>query len=200
MKGNLDEALMWYKKSWKSQKIWVQFHHLCFWEMLWVNCMKTDWRESILYASYLVENSIWSRTIYSYQKASLMCMLDPKDLTASEKRTIDQLLREVPIHKQRIAGKSLPMEKFAIKRANRYFATGILVIPAIELMFLWNLFKISGKFFQIADNLYKIIERTLNYLETSESNDPIRKYEYDNRALLLLLKVLVTLRIQNFDL
>jgi len=37
MKGNLNEALTWYKKSWKSQNIWTQFHHLCFWEMLWVN-------------------------------------------------------------------------------------------------------------------------------------------------------------------
>jgi hypothetical protein len=67
--------------------------------MLWVNCLKTDWRESILYASYLVENSKWSRTMYSYQKASLMIMLDPKELTSSEKRTIEQLLRDVPLFK-----------------------------------------------------------------------------------------------------
>lgn len=37
MKGNLDDALSWYKKSWKSQDLWPQFHHLCFWEILWVN-------------------------------------------------------------------------------------------------------------------------------------------------------------------
>lgn len=37
MKGNLDEALVWYKKSWKSQDLWPQFHHLCYWEILWVN-------------------------------------------------------------------------------------------------------------------------------------------------------------------
>jgi hypothetical protein len=80
------------------------------------------------------------------------------------------------------------MEKFAIKRAERYFLTGTLVIPAIELMFLWNLFKISGKYFQIADGIYRIIEKTLNQLESSGPNDPLRKYEADNRALLLLLK------------
>lgn len=45
MKGNLDEALVWYKKSWKSQDMWPQFHHLCFWEILWVN-----WYEPYLYA------------------------------------------------------------------------------------------------------------------------------------------------------
>lgn len=37
MKGNVDDALTWYKKSWKSQDIWPQFHHICFWEILWVN-------------------------------------------------------------------------------------------------------------------------------------------------------------------
>lgn len=69
--------------------------------------------------------------MYSYQKASLMCMIDPRDLTTSEKKTIDRLLQDVPKYKQRIAGKSLPMEKFACKRSERYFLTGMLVIPAI---------------------------------------------------------------------
>lgn len=36
MKGNLDTSIEWYKKSWKSQDIWPQFHHICFWELLWV--------------------------------------------------------------------------------------------------------------------------------------------------------------------
>lgn len=60
-----------------------------------------------------------------------MCMIDPKDLTTSEKKTIDRLLQDVPKYKQRIAGKSLPMEKFACKRSERFFLTGMLVIPAI---------------------------------------------------------------------
>jgi Protein of unknown function (DUF3808) len=132
MKGNLDEALLWYKRSWKSQDIWTQFHHICFWEILWVNSMKLDWREGILFSSYLVENSRWSRTLYSYQKASLMCMLDPKGLTSSERRTLDQLFHDVPKYKQRIAGKSLPMEKFACRRAEKFFsADGFLLVPAI---------------------------------------------------------------------
>lgn len=37
MKGNLDDAIYWYKRSWKSQEVWPQFHHMCFWELLWVN-------------------------------------------------------------------------------------------------------------------------------------------------------------------
>lgn len=124
--------------------------------------------------------------MYSYQKASLMCMLEPRDLTSSEKRTIDQLMREVPIYKQRIAGKSLPMEKFACRRAERYFSTGKLLIPAIELMYLWNLFKITGKHFHLADGVFRIVEKNLNALDANKGDK--NKFEADDRALLLLLK------------
>lgn len=69
MKANLDEALVWYKRSWKSQTNWIQFHHICFWEMLWLNSLKLDWREAILFSSYLVENSKWSRYVnFAYEK------------------------------------------------------------------------------------------------------------------------------------
>lgn len=36
MKGNLEKAVISYKQSWKSQDLWPQFHHICFWELLWV--------------------------------------------------------------------------------------------------------------------------------------------------------------------
>ena len=97
-------------------------------------------------------------------------------------------MHEVPIYKQRIAGKSLPMEKFACRRAERFLSTGILILPAIELMFLWNLFKILGKYFRLAEGVYKLIEKTLSALDDAEASDAIRKFETDNRALLLLLK------------
>lgn len=96
------------------------------------------------------------------------------------------IFSEAPTYKQRIAGKSLPMEKFAIKRTDRFFVEkGKLQLPAIELMYLWNTFKVLGKYFHLADNVLKVIERALNELD---SNSESTKYEYDNRALLLLLK------------
>lgn len=115
-----------------------------------------------------------------------MSMLDPNSLSSSETRTIESLMREVPIYKQRIAGKSLPMEKFACKKAERYFAQNhSLTVPALELMYVWNLFKILGKKFQLAEGVYKIIEKNLNEMENKQE---IGKYDGDNKALLFLLK------------
>lgn len=94
-----------------------------------------------------------------------MCMLDPKELTLGEKCTIEQLMRDVPLYKQRIAGKSLPMEKFACKRAERYFLTGTLIIPAIGNIFssiMW-LPLLTSPFILRIDVFVELVQ---NYWET----------------------------------
>lgn len=37
VQGNVDEALVWYERSRLSQDIWPQFHHICYWEMIWAH-------------------------------------------------------------------------------------------------------------------------------------------------------------------
>ncbi|KAI8430828.1 hypothetical protein MSG28_000983 [Choristoneura fumiferana] len=81
MRGMFNPAIVTYNVAIDSQDMWLQFRHVCYWEIMWVNGN----------ASY---------------------------------------------YKQRIAGKSLPMEKFMIKRCSRYRAQGgRLVLPALELLY-----------------------------------------------------------------
>ncbi|XP_037898591.1 tetratricopeptide repeat protein 39B-like isoform X1 [Glossina fuscipes] len=184
MRGNLVTAEHWYKMSWRSQNVWPQFHHLSFWELLWVNCLKVDWREASLYASHLVESSKWSPTIYSYQKATTMLMLP--NLTHNENQIIDTLMTTAPTYKQRIAGKSLPMEKFVCKKIERYFCQGKwLCLPAVELMYVWNTFTVLSKQHSLADGIYQIIECKFNELKNLKTQ---RIYDADNIALCLLLR------------
>lgn len=121
-----------------------------------------------------------------------MCMMKRSDLTSVELRTLDGLMKEVPKYKQRIAGKSLPMEKFACKKTDRFFAQqSFLYVPALELMYVWNLFKILGKHFHLADGVFRIVEENLNELEERQrkkTTSPLNAYDVDNKALLLLLK------------
>lgn len=182
MKANLNEAEKWYVESWKSQDVWPQFHHLCFWELMWTHSLKQNWRESWKYAGYLLAESKWSRTIYSYQKASLMLMLG-NCLSRDEKNEIETLMREAPEYKQRIAGKSLPLEKFAIRRAERYFAQKKkLCLPAVELMYIWNFFRVLGKKEVLVRNVFDLIERELKDLDNACD------YYEDNNCLLHLLR------------
>ncbi|KAL1493308.1 hypothetical protein ABEB36_011387 [Hypothenemus hampei] len=184
MKGNLDESVMYYTKSWKSQDIWPQFHHVCYWELLWVHCMKCNWKEAAKYCGILLKESKWSRCLYMYQKAAIMVMIRDK-LNYEENTELENLMRDVPKYKQRIAGKSLPMEKFAIKKSERYFSQKkFLILPVIELMFMWNLLKIL-KNYSVARDVMALIE---NAERDVESIVKPSKYDHDNKALVYLLK------------
>ena len=79
------------------------------------------------------------------------------------------LCRDVPTYKQRIAGKSLPTEKFVIKKSTRFFAQGErLRLAALELLYVWNLLKIVGKEWDLIQSCYRVIERTLREIEANK--------------------------------
>ncbi|XP_050457803.1 tetratricopeptide repeat protein 39B-like [Cataglyphis hispanica] len=183
-RGNFEECIDWYIKSWKSQNVWSQFHHLCYWELMWAHCSLQQWNKAVIYATMLMNESNWSRTIYLYQKAAILLMQNPSN-GSEEKQQIDNLMMQAPTYKQRIAGKSLPMEKFVIKKTERYFAQKKnLVLPIFELMYVWNFFRIIGKRQDLILNIFKRIEETERELKTASKNE----FHADNEALLLLLK------------
>lgn len=37
VQANVDTAIVWYEKSWHSQNLWPQFHHICYWELIWAH-------------------------------------------------------------------------------------------------------------------------------------------------------------------
>lgn len=78
------------------------------------------------------------------------------------------------------------MEKFVIKKSERYYSQNEnLVVPIIELMYLWNMFKAFRKDFSTAERIFKIIEKAQKKLNSTPAKN---KYHADNVALLFLLK------------
>ena len=70
--------------------------------------------------------------------------------------------RSLPSWKQKIAGKSLPLEKFAVKKSERFLSQGnMLILPAIELMYVWNGFIVIGKNKPVVESYYRLIEKTI---------------------------------------
>jgi hypothetical protein len=62
------------------------------------------------------------------------------------------------------------MEKFVVKKTERFFAQKkMLVLPALELLYVWNLFKVLGKKRELIQNVYKTIEKTLAKLDAQKS-------------------------------
>lgn len=75
--------------------------------------------------------------------------------------------RSIPGLKQRIAGKSLPIEKFAVKKSARFFAQGeTLTLSALELIYAWNGFKILAKKYENVEIMFSIIEREMKKMES----------------------------------
>ena len=68
IQGQMKEAIQWYKASCDSQNEWPQFHHVCYWELVWAHQFSQDWWGAHHYASLLFEESKWSRCFYAYQQ------------------------------------------------------------------------------------------------------------------------------------
>jgi tetratricopeptide (TPR) repeat protein len=185
VQGHMHEAIDYYTLAWQSQREWVQFHHLCYWELMFCNSFLMDWCSARDFADLLLHESRWSKAIYGYQKASFMCMMQDR-LEKDEKEELIQLFKDIPKWKQRIAGKSIPLEKFIVKKCERFFNQGHkLVLPAIELIYLWNGFKILGKQMELVQPLLLLVEKHIKLVEKDREICP--NYA-DNKALLLLLR------------
>ncbi|XP_029638641.1 tetratricopeptide repeat protein 39A isoform X1 [Octopus sinensis] len=184
VRANIDEAVMKFEESIESQSEWRQFHHLCYWELMWCHCYKNDWLIAMKYAERLCRESRWSKATYTYQKASFLMMCEnPTEDTTTH---LEYLLGEVPKLKQRIAGKSLPIEKFAVCKANRFFSQGgKLTLPGLELLYVWNGFTIIGKKEHLLTPFMDMVESTIN---TITSNPDAYPNYHDDYSLALLLK------------
>ncbi|XP_015280898.1 PREDICTED: tetratricopeptide repeat protein 39B [Gekko japonicus] len=186
LKGNFEKAQVTFQECIAAQQEWKQIHHLCYWELMWCYSFQQNWLQAYRYADLLCKESRWSKAIYVFQKAAILCML-PDDDVKTTGENIVALFRQVEGLKQRIAGKSIPTEKFAVRKARRYAGSHPvkLVVPPLEMMYVWNGFSIVGKRTDLTENLLVTIEKE----ETALKNEPNHnEYYMDDICLLQLLK------------
>ncbi|VTJ85003.1 Hypothetical predicted protein, partial [Marmota monax] len=161
LKGNIEEAQEIFRKCISVQEEWKQFHHLCYWELMWIYVFQQNWMQAYYYSDLLCKESKWSKATYVFLKAAILSMLPEEDVVATNENVVT-LFRQVDGLKQRIAGKSLPTEKFAVRKARRYSPSlpdpVKLVLPALEMMYVWNGFSIVGKRKDISENLLVTVE------------------------------------------
>ncbi|XP_068611794.1 tetratricopeptide repeat protein 39B [Brachionichthys hirsutus] len=186
LRGNFEKARARYEECIGSQQEWKQIHHLCYWELMWTHSYQQEWQQAYRYADLLCQESRWSKAIYVYQKAAILSMMPEEDA----KRTgedIAELFRQVEGLKQRLAGKSIPTEKFAVRKSRRYKAASPipLVIPALEMMYVWNGFTIVGKRADCTESLLVTIETAEKQLH-NEPNPS--EFHPDDSCMLQMLK------------
>ncbi|XP_060619571.2 tetratricopeptide repeat protein 39A [Anolis sagrei] len=188
IKGNISEAIKKFEEGCSVQQAWKQFHHMCYWELMWCFAYKGMWKMAYFYADLLSKENRWSKAMYVYMKAAFLSMLPPEEPRPFGEDEVE-LFRQVSSFKQKIAGKSPPTEKFAIRKARRYKTSEYvpLPVPALEMMYMWNGFTVLGK-------RKELLEGTLETLLEAEKRlqeAPASEYQVDDQCLVLLLKGLV---------
>ncbi|KAJ1814886.1 hypothetical protein LPJ75_002581 [Coemansia sp. RSA 2598] len=150
----------------------------------------------------------WNKAVYTY---SLACCIweeylvisggtaptEESELTEEQRRLLGivrNLMAMVPRLQRKVAGKSIPIEKFVIRKARKFQEQGdFLMRPGVELVASWNLFgKIPYYRLQALRGEIdtSIAELSQHQKQEDGSNGKLyrHKYYYDDLATLLLLK------------
>ncbi|XP_064782645.1 tetratricopeptide repeat protein 39B-like [Oncorhynchus masou masou] len=197
LKGNFEFAQKKFLECIAAQQEWRQIHHLCYWELMWSYSFQQDWLEAYQYADLLCKESKWSQAVYVFQKASILSMMSEEEVKKTGEN-VEQLFRQVESLRLRIAGKSIPTEKFAAKKAQRYSAATpvMLVIPAVEMIYVWNGFTIVGKRPELTESILVTIEKAEEQLK----NDPNpSEYHVDDQCMVQMLKGLCLRHLGHLD-
>ncbi|KAJ7506158.1 hypothetical protein B0H11DRAFT_2186288 [Mycena galericulata] len=135
-------AIEYYTKAMAAQKQYRNLHHISFWEMAVANLALADVAASLEYWRYLENEATWSKSIYSYGMAvCLLASQSASDDKGEEVRTEEarKLMEKVPTLRQKIAGKSIPLEKFVARKARKFLAQGgRLMLPALEISYVFS--------------------------------------------------------------
>ncbi|GMS84540.1 hypothetical protein PENTCL1PPCAC_6715, partial [Pristionchus entomophagus] len=159
--GKIQDSIRFYNASIQSQDSYRQFHHGCFWELIFAHSFLKEWHIAAAYAKRLAKESRWSRTIYLYYLSILLSTDMASDRLKIEE-TVQALLIKVDRYRSRIAGKSIPMEKFCSKRANRGLRMGSLPFANFEFLYFWNALEIIGDKQNLMEPLMEDLMKTWN--------------------------------------
>ncbi|KAI0255620.1 hypothetical protein BJV78DRAFT_1177213 [Lactifluus subvellereus] len=157
-------AIASYQKAMSVQTQYRNLHHVSFWEMAVSNLALWEIEESLKCWRNLHEESTWSKAVYAYGVAALLIQLGGEAEQAEGLR----LMTEVPKLRQRIAGKSIPLEKFVARKARKCEAQGgRLLLPALELAYIFHAVARASRPV-IAEQMLPLVEAALVELKQYE--------------------------------
>jgi hypothetical protein len=193
-RGQLSEAKSQYQKAIDTQKDWKQLQHMCFWELGLINLLQQNWQEAFDCYTVLQKESNWSKAVYYYLQAiSLFTLSIASNKTPDEQdklaKEAGEMMQKVTGAKQKIAGKSIPFEKFVSRKARKFVAQGNrLLFPDLEALNAFGAFD-----FMSIDLLYNNLEHTTKeiYRLTHETTHEETLNYYDDLCLSHYLRAII---------
>ncbi|KAF8209173.1 hypothetical protein K438DRAFT_1811866 [Mycena galopus ATCC 62051] len=140
MRSQPQQAIEYYTKAMAAQSQYRNLHHISFWEMAIAHLALGDVDASLGRWRELEKEATWSKSIYSYGMA--VCLLESTDGDEKDRKArleeARKLMERVPGLRQKIAGKSIPLEKFVARKARKFIAQdNRLALPALEISYVF---------------------------------------------------------------
>ncbi|XP_006083498.1 tetratricopeptide repeat protein 39B-like [Myotis yumanensis] len=185
LKGKFENAQLTLQECIFLQNEWKQLDHICYWELMWCHIFVQNWKEAYRYADLLLQDSKWSKAMYSYSKAMLLALL-PSEFAKSVSEDMNSLFLGVDSLRIRLLGASVPVEKFVAEKGQRYGSTKgwFIAQPILEFTYAWSGFQVMSKRLHLISCWLAIINRGEELLREK----PNKEYGTDDLCLLNLLK------------
>lgn len=162
-----ERAVKQYAAARDAQQEYVQLQHISWWDASLCHMSLAQWSKARECFEVLLKESNWSKAVYSYGVAANILQDDPDNKEAAA------LLNKVPGLMQRIAGKSIPMEKFVARKAHKFNTQGRLLLPAIEFSYIYHCLSNAPRY-ALTDEQLVTISNVLS--ELTEVEDPAQYY------------------------
>ncbi|KAG2180137.1 hypothetical protein INT43_003925 [Umbelopsis isabellina] len=194
--GMIDQAIEQYHKAIDIQKEWKQLHHICYWELGMCYMMQCKWKSANECFTILYKESNWSKAVYTYMAAvSLYCSMDDINDEEDKKEAMDQvieLMQLVPKKTQKIAGRSIPVEKYVARKARKFLLQqNYLLLPDLEILSFNNVYECMPQ--DILEFKLKVLNDTIKELDDKiESSEDQYDNIYDDYCLVHYLRGIVT--------
>ena len=87
------------------------------------------------------------------------------------KQEVDEYFNKVPKLKRNFGGKKAFHEKLVYENSLKYISGGHLIMPALDVMYIWNIFKIASYKPSCLENILSKIESTENRLDEQADDE-----------------------------
>ncbi|KFM67163.1 Tetratricopeptide repeat protein 39A, partial [Stegodyphus mimosarum] len=190
VKGELDQAINQFLDSLTIQDTWRQMRNLGSWEIMWCYSFKFEWKNAQKYVDFLRKEGRWSPCIYTYTYGLVLYMqyLEGGQKDKDTLLEIHDLMKKVPGLKQKLAGKSFPLEKFVVAKAKKFVAQNDrLLFPFFEMMYVFSLFPMFKTHQEVMKRILAAVENDMPKLV--EGREPTTE-EAEDYCLAVILRAM----------
>lgn len=167
-----EKAIVQLKTARDVQREYVQLQHICVWDMSLCHMSLTQFDKAAECFQILLKDSNWSKCVYSYGEAANLWSSASSDNDPRRKEAA-KIFHAVPDKMQRIAGKSIPMEKYCARKAKKFINQKRLLLPGIEFSYIYHCLT-NAPAYSLSDN--QLVEISEALQELNSVQDPSEYY------------------------